>query len=161
MFSSSRPINTFCNLCFQPTLVIQPESSQFLLGALHHTVHAFVHFLHQINDTFLKRRHDSTPGKQPEVFRATRTLFLSCSSPAVTWVRDKGTKALFVFFLRDRRWGEEEGKHCPQSTFTVVKCKESQCVSPHPHHHMPPKTRLLWPHGFWRNVAEERDIWEC
>lgn len=53
-----------------------PESSHSF-GELSATLLlAFVHFLHQINDTFLKQRHDSTSGKQPGVFRTTRTVSL-------------------------------------------------------------------------------------
>ena len=50
------------------------------------------------------------PQESSQGFSEPQGLFLLCSSPALTWVRDKGAKALFFFSLLKGREVEKWGR---------------------------------------------------
>ena len=50
------------------------------------------------------------PQESSQGFSEPQGLILVCSSPALTWVRDKGAKALLFFFPFEGKRGGEVGE---------------------------------------------------
>lgn len=67
------------------------------------------------------------PQESSQGFSEPQGLFHLCSSPSLTWVRDKGAKALFFFpfEVKVEKWGRGAQSHLPPRHLHSHPCQET------------------------------------